>query len=220
MLRNWRTFVLPSFVVAVLAAPAPVLAVGERQAAKDKVKPIQEQLEELKQSLDEAFRHVGEDMKAIKKEVKSLRDERTDLQLTLQRQIADLKTDLDALKRRLPADVRLYPDGDKGALEEIRSRLAQMENTLARLQSQNARVAMSPPAGTGRILLVNTYPAELLFVINGQSQRVAPGATLAVEGVPAGDVTYEAIAPNWGVVRRSTTPLAPGQTLTLTAAMP
>jgi hypothetical protein len=215
MLRNWRTFVLPSFVVAALVTqPA---AAGEAPPAKDRLKPIQDQLEALKRSLEKSFRDVGEDMTELRKQVNGLREERKTLELSLQTQIADLKTELNALKKRLPSGAALYPAADKGALEEIRSKLAQMEHTLERLQSPPPRVALSPAAQTGRVLLVNTYPSQMLFIVNGQSHRVAPGATLALENLPAGSVSYEAIAEGWGPVRRSTTNLAANETLTLVA---
>jgi hypothetical protein len=214
MLRTWRTFVLPTFVIAALVTPAA--PAGEKAPDKNALKPIQDHLDEMNRRLDKSFRKIAEDMAALKKEITGLAEERTKLAVRLQKQISDLKTDLDLLKSRL-AEVPVTPAADRGVLEEIRSRLAQMELTLQRLQAQKTRVALSPPAQTGRVLLVNSYATEILFIVNSQSLRVEPGATLALERVPAGSLTYEAISPNWGPVRRSTTTLAANETLTLVA---
>jgi hypothetical protein len=211
-------FVLATiFAAGPAAAPAPA---GDAKGVKEQLTEIKEQLKALKDSLPESFKSVGKDIRALDK---SIKDSKVDITLaqaaisTLQGQVSDLKTELDALKRRLPADLRLYPSTDKTSFDEIRTRLADMERMLARMQGQS-RVAMSAPVGqTGRVLLVNSYPSEMLFVVNGQSQRVLPGGSVALENVPAGAITYEAIAPSYGVVRSTTTSLAAGETLTLTA---
>jgi hypothetical protein len=215
MMRNWHTFVLPAFVTVALGTPA--LMAGEPGPKTDRLKPLQDKLDKLQESLKADFKQIAADIKDLKDDIKSVRNDHTNWQLRVQGQIADLKTDLDALKKRLPSDVALYPPADKAGMEEIRSKLAQIEHILGRLQAQQTRVSLSPPAGsgpTGRLLLVNSYPTEILFVVNGQSHRVAPGATMALD-VAAGSVSYEAIAPAWGVVRQNTTTLAANETLSL-----
>jgi hypothetical protein len=214
MLRNWHTFVLPAFVCIALVTP-PALA-GEPGPSKDRLKPLQDKLDKLVENLKTDFKQIGADIKGLKDELKSVKEERLLWQLRIQGQIADLKTDLDTLKKRQPSDVALYPPADKGSMEEIRSKLAQIEHVLSRLQAQQVRVSMSPPANgaMGRLLLVNSYPTEMLFVVNGQSYRVAPGATVALD-LAAGSVSYEAIAPGWGIVRQNTTSLAANETLSL-----
>ena len=78
---------------------------------------------------------------------------------------------------------------------------------------------MSPsvPTSTGRVVLVNLYPEELLFRINDKNYRVAPGTNLPVENVPAGTFTYEVISGFYGLLKHSTSPLASNETFTLTA---
>jgi hypothetical protein len=209
MLRNWRTFVLPTFVTLALITPQ----VNAGEAAKDDTKAFQKKLEDLDKAVKQGFKDVAKDIKAI-------HEERTDWQLSIQNQIADLKTNIAALKKRSPSDVALYPSSDKGALEEVRSKLAQIERTLTQLQAQQARVSLSPPAGptapSGRVLLVNTYPTDMLFIVNGTTRRVAPGETAALD-VPAGTLSYEVLATGFGIVGRNTTSVSPQETLTLVA---
>jgi hypothetical protein len=215
MLRIWRTSVLPTFVLAALTTPA----LAGAETTKDRLKAIEDQLKEMKESLKKSFDQVGKDIKAINEDIKALADARKDLEVKVQKQISDLQTDLNALKRRLSgSDLKLYPAADAGALEELRSRLAQMERTLERLQAPPTRMAFSAPR-TSQLVVVNTYNSDMLFVVNGVEYRVNPGQTFTLT-VPAGTLTYEAIAPGWGIVRpRTTTTLAPGETLTLTASL-
>jgi len=215
MLRNWHTFVLPSFVSIALLAPSALAEEGVPAKDRDN---LGKRLDKLEQSLRASFKQVGADMKALQEDIKTIKDDRTEFQLQIQKQIADLKADIAALKRRTPPDVAMYPPADKAGMDEIRSKLAQIEFILGRLQAQQPRVSLSSPTTsgtTGTVRLVNSYATEVLFVVNGQSQRVPAGATVDVQGVPAGTVRYEAIAPNWGVIRQNTTGLAAGETLSL-----
>jgi hypothetical protein len=215
MLRHWRMFVLAT-VLATAPAVTPAPA-GEGKSVKDQLAEIKEQLSKLRDGLREDFKKVGADIQSLKGEIKDAKMESQLAISTLQRQVNDLKTDLDGLKRRMQSELRLYPAADKDSLDDLRARIAELERTCSRLQGR-PRVAMFPPAPvTGRVLLVNTYPYEILFIVNAQSQRVPPGATVTMENVPAGAITYEAIAPFHGVVARTTTTLAAGETLTLTA---
>ena len=98
-------------------------------------------------------------------------------------------------------------------LEEIRSRLEQIEKSL---KNGTSRVAMTPPA-TSRVLLVNLYPEELLFTVNGRPYRVPPNATMPLEGQMPGALSYEVVSPTWGLRAANTTTLRPNETFTLTA---
>jgi septal ring factor EnvC (AmiA/AmiB activator) len=184
----------------------------------EKVKAVQEQLDLLNASLKRAFEKVAEDMKGLKED---RADAQVKLQTTLstlnalQRQVADMRTDLDALRRRLPADISLYAP-EKASLDDIRSRLTQIEQGLLRLQTA-PRVANFPPvaSGLGRIVLANNTVEELLYIVNGRSYRVAPGAAAVLDAQPPGPFSYEVISPTWGVRGRNTPTLAPRETFTI-----
>jgi TolA-binding protein len=208
MQRTWRLFVWPTFVLAAVSGPVLGQAETPKTADKTQGKTVQEQVEELKQSVASSFANLARDIKAITNDLKSLQQGRTELELKLQQQLAQLRDDLEDLKKRLP---------EAGTLEDLRSRLAQVEAAVQRLQAPSNRVALSPPApALGHVVLVNTYPAEILFLINGQAHRLEPGRTLTLN-VPAGAVNYEAIANGWGSIRRNVTTLAANETLTLVA---
>ena len=98
-------------------------------------------------------------------------------------------------------------------LEEIRSRLEQIEKSL---KNGTSRFAMSPPA-TSRVLLVNLYPEELLFTVNGRPYPVPPNTTMPLENQMPGALTYEVISRTWGLRAANTTTLRPNETFTLTA---
>src|SRR5439155_50355 len=80
---------------------------------------------------------------------------------------------------------------DKASVEEIKSKLGAIEQAILKLQPSTSRIALSPPApsSSGRVVLVNLYPEMLLFVVNQKSYRVAPGANVPVDNVPAGGLT-------------------------------
>ena len=94
------------------------------------------------------------------------------------------------------------------SLEELRALLTRIEGLLQAM-APAGRVAGFGPAGqTGRIMLSNRYPEEMLFIVNGTSYRVAPGSTRVLDPQPAGTITYEVLSPTWGLLRRRTTTLA------------
>jgi hypothetical protein len=216
MLRFGATIVLPGLLTLTMAA-APAAA-GEPAAKKP---TLEERLEELVKGLNKRDESVNKALLQLIEEVKGLKESRTDLQLEfgkLRAQLKEMKDEMDSLRRARP-DTSLYPPGDRDGLAEVRTRLAQIEQMLERL-GPGGRTANYAPGAVGRIVLANEYPEELLFIVNGESYRVAPNSNRVLEGQPAGAVTYEVISPTWGVRGRNTTTLADGGTFTLSARLP
>jgi hypothetical protein len=110
-------------------------------------------------------------------------------------------------------------------LQSALDRIKTLEKDLAQLKGEHKKVrdaffsgpGVEKPAGGGRLVLVNHYMEDMLFIINGKPHRIAPGKTVAFEAFPPGAITYEIVSPTWGLRARTTTTLAPGETITLTA---
>lgn len=239
MLRNWKMLALYSMTVVVVAAPAPVVA------QSDDYKAVLDRLDKLDRSLAKSFEGISADINPLKNEVLSAKNQITSVQKditllqgdtlshkleldkaakkveTLESQIAKLRTELDDLKRR-PSSEPAPQALDKASLDDLRSKLGGIEKAILglNLTPPQERVSKSPPAAAatvGRVMLVNLYPEELLFVINQRTFRVPAGGSLPVEAVPAGSLAYEVLSPTWGLRARRTTNLAPNETFTLTA---
>jgi hypothetical protein len=237
MMRNWKTLTLCSLMTTAIfvQTPAPVAAGG-----KEKDKSLIERIDSLQETIKKSFEGVSADIGTIKtdlaaqkSDLKEIRDDmdtlktdglkyRADLSdanmkiKLMQATLKEIRADLDGLRTREP----LPKSGlDKTSIDEIKVTLANIEQAILKLQPSSNRIALSPPSSpaTGRVMLVNVYPEELLFVVNQKTYRVAPGATMPLDGVPAGVLNYEVISGTWGLRARSTTNLAPGETFTLTA---
>lgn len=238
MLRNWKMLALYSMTVVVVTAP-PVVA------QTDDYKTILERLDKMDRTLAKSFEGISADISALKNEVLSAKNQITSVQKdltllqgdtlsqkveldkaakkveTLESQIAKLRTELDDLKRRPSAEPAPQPL-DKASLDDLRLKLGGIEKAILglNLTPPQERVSKSPPAApaaVGRVMLVNLYPEELLFVINQRTFRVPAGGSLPVEAVPSGSLAYEVLSPTWGLRARRTTSLAPNETFTLTA---
>jgi hypothetical protein len=101
-------------------------------------------------------------------------------------------------------------------LEQLRVRLIQIEQLLLELKTRQARTSFSAPA-EGRVVLNNDYVDEVQFTVNGETYRVAPGASVVLPNIPAGALRYEMRSAVYGLRASRTTELAAGQTLTLVA---
>jgi hypothetical protein len=221
MMRNWRICFLITFLTPALTAPR---AAADEEVKADTLKLIQSQLAQMDAALKKNFAQYNKNFEDINANSKFVHDELKETQLKLQKAISSinrlqddvtlLRSDVDVLKKR---DIALYPPGNGNGLDDIKARLRDIENGLARLNTQ-PRVAFSPPAAarSGRVVLVNGYASDVLFTINGQNHRVVPGGTMTLE-VPAGGLSYEAMIDFWGVIRRTNTTLGANETVTLTA---
>jgi hypothetical protein len=129
-----------------------------------------------------------------------------------------VKTELEDLKK---SERPSLSPVDKASLDDLKDRLAGIEQHLNKMQIQT-RTALSPsPAASGRITLTNLYNDKLLFVINGRDFTILPGQSQTVEGVPPGPFMYRVFSPQHGWVGEpQTRTLAANQTYTLSAALP
>jgi regulator of replication initiation timing len=226
MLRNWKMFELAALFAVV--APSPVLFAGEKEDASkailerlDKnVKAMKSKVETMETGLADAFKKIGEDMKDLRNDLTKLAGEHLkidDKVDKLEQSLARLKTDMEDLKKA--ARPSLSPL-DKADLEDLKTRLTSIEQSLAKMQAQT-RVSLSPAQPTtGRIMLQNLYNDKLLFKINDREFFVEPQQTRTVEGVPAGPFTYRVFAPQHGWLEPHPRQLAANETFTLTATLP
>lgn len=227
MICNWKTLSL----AALLTTAATVTPV-QAQVAADTT-DVKKLLERLEKSIIDMDQKIGQDMQSLKNSNMQLQNDLTPLKeeilkhrlkldvanstiKQLEIQVGKLGQDLEDLKKRLPASgVALYPPADKGTLDDIKTKLGQLEDILGKMQS-SARVSLSP-ASQGRVILVNLYNEDLLFVVNQKQYRVAPNTTVTLDNQPAGSLSYEVISGIWGLRARNNTTLLANETFTLTA---
>jgi hypothetical protein len=227
MMRNWKLASLSSLLaVALASAPAPAGGTDGVQPPTDKLKALEQGLEEMNKRLKKAFEQLGVDITAIKDDVKTIKDNQADADLklldargkvnALEKQYNQLRLDIEALRKRI--DLRLYPPpGDKEMLDRIEDRLTKIEQALKLLQPPTVSKLGPAAANTGRVVLVNAYTEELLFLVNGKAYRVAAGNTAVLDNLPAGQFTYEVISPTYGLRARNSPFLEAGKSFIITA---
>jgi hypothetical protein len=229
MMRNWKMLTMYSLLsaAAVSLAPPPVVAFAEdpkKEPAKvldeKALKEISEAIRaELKKFEEGPLTKLDGKVEEIKTSVGTLKTDVAGLQAEQNRQklqIEQQKMLIDLLAKKLEA-APSTPTVDKDFVEAMKG----IKEVIARLAPAKERTMMSPPetgaASTGRVMLVNFYDGELLFIINGATHRVPGGSWKAIENFPAGPVNVEVAADRFGLFNRQVATLAPGKTYTLTA---
>ncbi|MCI0380733.1 MAG: hypothetical protein L0215_24380 [Gemmataceae bacterium] len=222
MLRNWKTLAYSSLLSAALLVPEPTTAFAQDN------KEVIERIDKLDKSIQESFKNVKTDIDDVKKKLADVNKEVGALQgdtLNHQLQLGSANTKIEKIEaglKSLRAEIETLKKtgvahgSDNKYLDDIRTTLNAIEQAILKLQPSTSRVALSPPA-SGRVVLVNLYPEELLFVINQKNYRVGPNASHQIEGVPAGLVRYEVLSGTWGLRANNSTNLASNETFTLTA---
>jgi hypothetical protein len=225
MIRTWNTLAL----AALLAAAPPVLAGGEKEKDTD-AKAILKAVEELRKNVDALSKKIDAaptaanhkqvvgDIKKLGETVEKANDELKTRIAAMETEHLKQKLELQGLKLKLES-LGVAPS-DKAAMDEIRSRLSAIERSLGTLSTDGSiRKAFSPPANgsLARVMLVNLYTEDMLFVINDRNFRVEPNRTMQINDVPPGALTYQVISPTWGSRALRTTSIQPNDTLTLTA---
>src|SRR5262249_38549795 len=179
----------------------------------DRLKAIQNDLVEMNKRLAKAFEGISKDISELQKDVKALQASEAGLKLKLKNavnRIAALEKQVGDMKK-VPPDVTLEgPTQD--VVEDIAGRLERIEKKLANGGQVQAK-ASPLPAATGRVVLVNLHPEQLLFVVNGRNYRVGSGAPMVLDRFPAGAFTYEMISPTWGLRARATSTVPAGETI-------
>ena len=230
MIRTWKTLALYSLLaVAPVAAPTPLVAGGQDDAAK-----LQKQFEDLRKLLDTAVKSIkaaSDGIDAIKTDVTKLQEDVTTLKTArlaadikvenLEKQLGNVQADVNFLKRELAKQAAgAGASVDRALMDEMKKHLVAIEQAILKLQpgeTTSKRIALSPPAPTGRVVLTNLYHEDMLFVINQKAHRVQPGKALALEAIPAGTVEYEVLSESFGLRARNRTNLPANETFTLTA---
>jgi hypothetical protein len=224
MLSNWNVVKWSSLLAAVLAVNnVPAVAQDGTQELKDLKKSVEDvgkKLDELKsvESLRADIKTLSTNQAeaALAQESLKARTKELEMQVgAIIKGLEKLEAFVGGLQKELEKaggrDVRLYPP-DKAGIDE---RLSKIEAALDRLdQARTARAA--PITDAGRILLVNSYPEEMLFVINGVPHRVQPYTTKVLDNQQPGRFSYEVISGTYGPRGTNQPLLEPGKTYTIT----
>jgi hypothetical protein len=229
MMRTWKLLGLSTLTALLLVLRASAGGQPTDGVIPQNAPLTKEHLDALEKRFLAEFKKISDAFRVAKERLDDLEanDKDTRLKLSgaqirieqLKKQADQLRLDMEELQKRLPrGNISKYPPSDKADLDEIRAQLAQIQQTLARMQSPSPRtVFTNPPTATGTIVLVNRHPETLLFVINQKAYRAVPGQTVTINNMPAGSFTYEVISPTSGSGGAHTRVLAAGETYTLTA---
>lgn len=232
MIRTWKTLALYSLLAAApLAAPTPVVAGGQDN------EKLQKQFDDLRALLNDAVKTINaasKNVDGLRKDITKVEDDlkahklNADVDLTktntklenLDKQLSNLQADVNFIKRELSKHAAAGAGIEKAGLDDLKKQLSSIEQAILKLQpaeSTTKRIALSPPAPTGRVILANMHHEELLIIVNQKAHRIAPGAVLPLDSIPAGTVSYELISPTWGQRSRNAINLPANETITLTA---
>jgi len=216
MLRNWKLFGVTTLMVFALTAPA---SAGDKDGPPqdDKIKALESKIDTLIKSIQGSFADAKSDANLIREELKSLKTE-TNLRFqvavsridALDRQIAQLKLDLDTVKNG--GIKAYYPPDTKDKWSELKAELTELRQLIVAKSSPNPPTVTT--ATLGELMVVNRYPEEITLRVNGADQgRIPANSSMFVKALPVGPVTYEIISPTWGSsgIRRST--IVPGDPL-------
>src|SRR5262249_27351697 len=146
MSRNWS-------MLKLAAALSATLAVAPAALAQETIEEIVKRLDKMDKDIKAAFKSVTADLDNARNLTLAQEGELSTIGNNvkkLERQMAKFGVDLENMKKRLNAEP--VAGLDKTMLDEIRSELSQIKQTLSKLQptaSQN-RVALFPP-NTGRV---------------------------------------------------------------------
>jgi hypothetical protein len=211
MMCNWKLLGLQTILAAALTT-APVLATEGPAAEPDATTALTKQIADLKKAVEALDKTVKDKCGELRSDVTNanlaLQATQADLK-TMKGQIAQLRDDLESLRKLLPSkQVAAYPSDPKAELEEVRRQLAQLHQDMEALRKQlpATRVAGFPPEGQP-LRLVNTYGVEVAIRVNGRVYYLAPGETRLTEPIPFGTFTYEVM----GYYPPRTRTLAPGE---------
>ena len=218
----------------------------ERKPEPDIGKIVKDGLKKLEDGtladIEKSVQGVKKSVDGVKNDISTLQLDQKNLEARLKSQkslIDELEDRLASLRKSLVAGnanpagntAAPAPAVDKAFMDEFRSSMKVLNDTqralnetIAKLGPIAKRDSMSPPvngspaAATGRVMLVNLYSEDLLFIINGRQHRVPAKTQRLIEGVPTGRLQYEVFAERWGTLDNRATTLASGDTFTLTAS--
>lgn len=239
MIRTWKTMTMYSLLsaAAVMLAPPPVVIANDKKepsavevkGLEDVVKALNEmskRLETLEKKKAPAIDQEGltEAIRAeVKAAVKEINSKLGEAKLQHKLEIDKLTADIDALQKKLAANTAApTPTLDKTFMEETRSSLKALQDAVAKIGPTEKRTMMASPinggAKLGRVMIVNLYHDDLLFLINGKDYVIPAGKSRLLDDIPVGTLQYRVHSARWGRLIEQSTTLAPGETFTLTAA--
>ncbi|MCS7044767.1 MAG: hypothetical protein NZO58_00270 [Gemmataceae bacterium] len=241
MLRTWKTLALYSLVAAApVVVTAPAAVAQDNTKFEKQVEDLKKQFDSLKSLFDTAIRTIegaAKSVDALKGDIGKVQEDvgalkatklSFDIELTktnakidnLEKQLTQLQSDINSLRRELSRPGGAVTAADRAGLEELKKHLVGIEQAIIKLQPHEPgtanRIALSSPTPTARVLLVNMYHEDILFVINDKAYRVAPRSLKTLESVPAGPITYEVISPTWGLREQKTRSVSANETFSLT----
>jgi hypothetical protein len=249
MIHNWKTLTMYSLLsAATMTFVSPPLAMADDpkplEEVRKSLKAIADRLEkienkkapevdheallkairaEIKKLDDGALAKINDKIEGVRTSVDGLKAEVGALkeeQFKQKLQLEQHKFLIDQLTKKLDA-APTSPTVDKSVQEKLKA----IQDAIAKLGPTKVRDSMAAPNGSattsnGRVMLVNHYSDDLLFIINGARYRVPAHASRLVETVTPGSVNIEVVADRWGIFNRQVTTLAAGELFTLTATPP
>ncbi len=232
MTRTWKTFGLQTALAAALVvAPAASNAAPEdtkingKDLAK-KIESLDKELKSLKQSIESINKELLK-VKGLEGSIKSLEDSLEDIKENVKGSLENAKKDMDGFRKDMGKVLATLDELAKKnttstakEVEELKARLDKIDKKLDVLRPDVSVRRYPPPTELGRVLLVNRYPEEITFIVNGTSYRLAPGGSRLIDGVPAGSFTYEVLSPSYGMVTRRTRTLLPNETSRIVVDLP
>jgi hypothetical protein len=226
MTRTWKTFGLQTVLAAALLATPTTgnAAKDSEKKVEGKKKTLTERIEKLEKDLSRLSTSIV-DIEATLLRTEKKADEIEKIEDRVKASFANVKKSLDGFGSELKAlkEANTKKTGDYDTKKEIDDIRASLEKINKRLDSLRPDVSVRrypPPSETGRVLLVNRYPEEITFIVNGISYRLAPGVSRLIDGIPAGSFTYEVFSPSFGRVGGKTTTLLPSETNRIVVDMP
>jgi hypothetical protein len=172
----------------ILSLSAPFAAA--QNTDKFKGDPVEERLEKKLMEMQETL-------------LKTL----TKLGDTISPELAALRKENQLLKDRLTDSVNKL----QAQIDTLQTDLEQIKKGTGQV-----RIAKALPT-TGKLLLVNEYPEDLVFYVNQRGYTVKAGTSAQINDVPAGPFTYVLWSPRFSTTAPTTSMMDPNQTLTLRA---
>ena len=184
------------------------------QAAKKDIDALREEVGRLRKDLDE-LRDARPPASGVRVEPPAAAEvapggappaARKDVD-ALKEQVALLRQALDEVRKSRDGISRYGPAGDdlqaaRKEVEDLKDQAAQLRKALDSLRgprppesraSNYGPLGDAPTSGTGSIVLLNTYPADVTIVVDGEGYTLAPGERRVLAGRPAGGFTYEVV---------------------------
>jgi polyhydroxyalkanoate synthesis regulator phasin len=187
MMRTWRMLGLQAVLATAVVAPVGASGQGpEKTPDKTDNATLLKKLDEIDKNLRLFDQNVAKDMDDLKKKVElSIQNSKRDVE-DLRKEMAQLRQDVEALRKGTSGTSSAY--GSTKDFEELRKQLDKLQQTLDALRAGMGTnvTAMRPVAPrNGRIVLDNSYPQQIDFIVNERVYTLPPFMTRELE-LPVG----------------------------------